>query len=212
MYHSPTFEAVDELSLEISVISLEVGPGLVVWRPVRLGWRGLPTTRRGEVGKYLNGSSDDRPAVIRTVKQIPAPERHRWSDRPARQCRRHRRCVALWRLEYWTLQAGHVVKEGWPSDAPVIDVDHGRLIRFGEGGGVAVPRSPGCVIDVDEYRHFVRRHAFGTSRAMGARQDRLQFLVPQEVSRQVEPFHVGCRNPGNCQVEASFGDPFCLGV
>jgi hypothetical protein len=120
--------------------------------------------------------------------------------------------VALWRLEYRTLQAGYVIKEGWPSDAPVIDVDHGRLIRFGEGGGISVPGSPGCVIDVDEHGYFVRRHAFGTSRAMGARQDRLQFFVPQEVGRQVEPFHVSFLNPGNRQVEASFRDPFCLGV
>ena len=144
-----------------------------VWRPVRLGRRCLPTTRRSEVGECLDGPSDNRPAVIGAVKQIPPPEWHRWSDRPASQCGRHRRRVALRRLEYWTLQTGHVIKEGWPSDAPIINVDHGRLIRFGEGGGIAVPRSPGCVIDVNEHGHLVRRHALRTSRAMGARQNRL---------------------------------------
>ena len=29
---------------------------------------------------------------------------------------------------------------------------------------------------------------------------------------QAEPFHVRFRNPGDRQIEASFGDPFCLGV
>jgi hypothetical protein len=42
--------------------------------------------------------------------------------------------------------------------------------------------------------------------------DGFEFLVPREVSSQVEPLDIGLLNPGNSQVEAAFGHSRRLGM
>jgi hypothetical protein len=78
-----------------------------------LSGRCSPATGRGEVRQNLGGASNYRPGVIDAMKERPAPEGHRRSDRPAGQAWRHRLRVALWRLEHWPTQTGHVVEECW---------------------------------------------------------------------------------------------------
>ncbi len=48
--------------------------------------------------------------------------------------------MALGRIEHGPPQAGHVVEEGRPGNAAVMDIGHRRLGGLGEGRGVAVPQ------------------------------------------------------------------------
>src|SRR6267143_2421169 len=122
----------------VGPVGLGSNPLVVAWRPVWFSGRCAPATGRGEVRQDLGGTSNYRPGVIGAMKERPAPEGHRRSDRPAGQGRRHRLRVALWRLEHWPPQTGHVVEECWPGNTPVVDFGHRRLVRRGEGRGISV--------------------------------------------------------------------------
>ena len=134
------------------------------------------------------------------------------SDGPAGQRRRHRRRVALRRIEHRSSQAGHVVEKCGPGNAAVVDIGHRRLVRLGEGRCVAVPRPPGRFVNIDEHRDLGCRYALVTSRPMSAGHDGFKSLVPQDVGGQMKPLNVGLLDPGDGQVETAFGHARRLGM
>src|SRR6476620_8492652 len=97
---------------------------LVGWKPIQFGRRCSPAKVCGVVDQSQGRASNHRPGVIGAMKERPGPEGNRESDWPAGQLRRHRRRMALRRLEHRPPQSGHVVEKCRPGDAAVVDVAH----------------------------------------------------------------------------------------